>query len=299
MNAVKIFTGDALQILRGLPDQGVHCCVTSPLYFGLRDYGVDGQVGKEKTPEEYVKTLVTIFREVRRVLRDDGTFWLNLGDSYAANRTYQVASTKGGPKHSPAQGRSGTTGKVALAEGRRAILIDINPDYTEMCRETIFQKNNLTEKQESVNMPSYATKHETKYIETMNPKSLALIAGILATAFGQIKNVLTGSAEDDETPAPKKDKKPAKPAAKDEDPDDDDTTEDDGTDAGVTTNIEDDEDVEAVRAKAKVLVGKLIKADAGNKKKIRAALDKLGESTLGEMDDDKVPAFYAALKKIK
>ena len=73
---------DALALLQSLPDACIDCCVTSPPYFGLRDYGVDGQIGLEKTPTEYVQTLVTLFREVRRVLKDSGTFWLNLGDSY-------------------------------------------------------------------------------------------------------------------------------------------------------------------------------------------------------------------------
>ena len=71
--------------MRGLPDQSVHTCVTSPPYFGLRDYGHDGQIGLEPTPDEFVAKLVEVFREVRRVLRDDGTLWLNLGDSYARN----------------------------------------------------------------------------------------------------------------------------------------------------------------------------------------------------------------------
>jgi len=69
--------------MRGLPDQSVHTCVTSPPYFGLRDYGHDGQIGLEPTPGVFVAKLVEVFREVRRVLRDDGTLWLNLGDSYA------------------------------------------------------------------------------------------------------------------------------------------------------------------------------------------------------------------------
>lgn len=73
---------DALELLRGLPDNSVHCCVTSPPYFGLRDYGVDGQLGREATPAKYVAALVKIFAELHRVLRDDGTFWLNLGDTY-------------------------------------------------------------------------------------------------------------------------------------------------------------------------------------------------------------------------
>ncbi|MDH3740293.1 MAG: site-specific DNA-methyltransferase [Hyphomicrobiales bacterium] len=67
-----------------MPDQSVNCCVTSPPYFGLRDYGVDGQMGLEETPDEYVAGMAEVFREVRRVLRDDGTLWVNLGDSYAS-----------------------------------------------------------------------------------------------------------------------------------------------------------------------------------------------------------------------
>ena len=78
-----LFEGDALTVLRRLPSGSVRCVVTSPPYWGLRDYGVAGQVGRETTPEGYVATLVEIFRGVRRVLRDDGTLWLNLGDCYA------------------------------------------------------------------------------------------------------------------------------------------------------------------------------------------------------------------------
>jgi DNA modification methylase len=80
MNGV-IHTGDALAVLRTLPEASVQCCVTSPPYWGLRDYGTPGQLGTEKLPREYVAKLVTIFAEVRRVLRDDGTLWLNLGDT--------------------------------------------------------------------------------------------------------------------------------------------------------------------------------------------------------------------------
>ena len=75
--------GDCLDVMRGMDAGSVNCCVTSPPYFGLRDYGVAGQLGLEPTPEEYVAKMVLVFREVRRVLRDDGTLWLNLGDSYA------------------------------------------------------------------------------------------------------------------------------------------------------------------------------------------------------------------------
>ncbi len=82
---MPILQGDCRAVLQTLPAGSVHCCVTSPPYFGLRDYGVAGQIGLEPTPDEYVEELVSVFREVRRVLRGDGTLWLNLGDSYAAN----------------------------------------------------------------------------------------------------------------------------------------------------------------------------------------------------------------------
>lgn len=80
----NIIQGDCLAVLKTLPDQSVNCCVTSPPYWGLRDYGVAGQLGIEKTPQEYVEKMTAVFREVRRVLRGDGTLWLNLGDSYAS-----------------------------------------------------------------------------------------------------------------------------------------------------------------------------------------------------------------------
>lgn len=97
-----------------IPPRSVQTCVTSPPYFGLRDYGHDGQIGLEKTPDEFVAKLVEVFREVRRVLRDDGTLWLNLGDSYAANRTYQVASTlMNGDTTNEAQACSGRGQKAA------------------------------------------------------------------------------------------------------------------------------------------------------------------------------------------
>jgi DNA modification methylase len=79
---VRILVGDCRERLRELPDASVNCCVTSPPYFGLRDYGHEGQMGLEPTPDEFVAGMVEVFREVRRVLRDDGTLWLNIGDSY-------------------------------------------------------------------------------------------------------------------------------------------------------------------------------------------------------------------------
>lgn len=78
-----ILTGDALEQLRKLPPESVHTCVTSPPYYNLRDYGAAGQIGNEASVEEYLQSLVSVFREVRRVLRADGTLWVNMGDSYA------------------------------------------------------------------------------------------------------------------------------------------------------------------------------------------------------------------------
>lgn len=82
-DGIEIYCGDALKVLKAFPDELVNCCMTSPPYYGLRDYGINGQIGLEETPEEYVEKLVTIFNEVKRVLKKDGTVWLVLGDSYA------------------------------------------------------------------------------------------------------------------------------------------------------------------------------------------------------------------------
>ena len=99
-----ILNGDVIDCLRSLPDACVQCVVTSPPYWGLRDYGVEGQIGLEPTPEDYVEKMVEVFREVRRVLRDDGTLWLNLGDSYngsgGAGGDYAPGGLKAGqPKY--------------------------------------------------------------------------------------------------------------------------------------------------------------------------------------------------------
>ncbi|WP_144933977.1 site-specific DNA-methyltransferase [Pseudomonas alabamensis] len=85
MDQHRILIGDCIDMMRTLPDQSVHTCITSPPYFGLRDYGVDGQIGLEASPREFIDNLVAVFREVRRVLRDDGTAWVNMGDSYAGS----------------------------------------------------------------------------------------------------------------------------------------------------------------------------------------------------------------------
>ena len=94
---VKILRGDNRETLKTLKDKSINTVVTSPPYWGLRDYGVDNQLGLEKTPEEYVNNLVDVFREIKRILRDDGTVWLNLGDSYSSGgrRTTTNQSLRG------------------------------------------------------------------------------------------------------------------------------------------------------------------------------------------------------------
>jgi DNA modification methylase len=97
-----LFPGDSLQTLKDMPSESVHCCITSPPYYRLRDYGFKGQIGQEESPEKYIKRLVVVFREVRRVLRNDGTLWVNIGDKYA------TGSAGRGTKSKKQQGNRGT-----------------------------------------------------------------------------------------------------------------------------------------------------------------------------------------------
>jgi DNA modification methylase len=101
--SVRVLIGDVRERLKGLPDESLHCVVTSPPYFGLRDYGMAGQIGLEETPDAFVAEMVAVFREVRRVLRKDGTLWLNLGDSY-----FNTAPDSGGKCVLPGAGKAMT-----------------------------------------------------------------------------------------------------------------------------------------------------------------------------------------------
>ena len=99
-----ILQGDVRSCLQQLEDNSVQCCITSPPYWGLRDYGCDGQIGLELTPEAYVADLVDVFREVKRVLREDGVLWLNLGDSYAGSGKGMTADGQQDPKQPKLKG---------------------------------------------------------------------------------------------------------------------------------------------------------------------------------------------------
>lgn len=116
--SIKILQGNCLQTLSSLEEKSVNTCVTSPPYWGLRDYGNGDQLGQEKTPEKFVENLVNVFREVRRVLRDDGTVWLNLGDSYA--RIGGDNAGKGrhwdGRKNNPNTGHNRYAKKIGLKQ---------------------------------------------------------------------------------------------------------------------------------------------------------------------------------------
>jgi DNA modification methylase len=116
---LTVYQGDCREVMASMEAESVHCVVTSPPYWGLRDYGIGGQLGLEATPEEYVANMVAVFREVRRVLRADGTVWLNLGDSYAGG------SGKSGP-------RSGLADAGANSpEAMRRTLAELAEQYPE------------------------------------------------------------------------------------------------------------------------------------------------------------------------
>jgi DNA modification methylase len=124
MTFADIKVGDARVRLQEIADKSVQCCITSPPYWGLRNYGNDLQIGLEASPDEYVEQLVQVFREVRRVLKDDGTLWLNLGDNYASNKVGNTNGTYGKVKQK--QGINDDTRRRTIPEGlKRKDLIGI------------------------------------------------------------------------------------------------------------------------------------------------------------------------------
>jgi DNA modification methylase len=146
----KIICGDATDVLRRLPDAVVDCCVTSPPYFGLRDYGMGGQIGKEETPEAYIENLVEVFREVRRTLKDDGTLWVVIGDSYAGSGKGQSANGGGiqDAKRSKVRGMTLPTGAINNAKAKDLIGIPwflafaLRSDGWYLRQDIIWQKPN-------------------------------------------------------------------------------------------------------------------------------------------------------------
>lgn len=110
----KLYNTDCMDGMARIPDESINCCVTSPPYYGLRDYGTPGQIGLEETPEQYIQRLVELFREVHRVLKKDGTLWVIIGDSYAGSRKGQTKTGCADPKNTKTIGMSLPTPKNAL-----------------------------------------------------------------------------------------------------------------------------------------------------------------------------------------
>lgn len=168
---VTLLLGDALDQLRTLPDTSVDCIVTSPPYYGLRDYGTSGQYGLEPTPAAYVETMRQVFVEARRVLTDDGTLWLNLGDSYAyppGSSGRQGAGQRAGRKFT-AEGRPGTRAvppkNLLMIPARVAIALQ--DDGWTLRAEIVWAKRNLMP--EAVkDRPTRA--HEMLYLLTKGPR---------------------------------------------------------------------------------------------------------------------------------
>lgn len=142
---VTILTGCCLSLLATLPDKSVNTCVTSPPYYGLRDYGVTGQLGLEPTPEEYVANMVKVFRDVRRVLRDDGTLWLNIGDTFGGQRGNKTPAPDSKHRHdaadTPGSAKGGTLRKQLLGIPWRVALA-LQADGWYLRQDIIWHKPN-------------------------------------------------------------------------------------------------------------------------------------------------------------
>lgn len=166
---VTLLLGDSLDVLRALPDASVDCCVTSPPYYGLRDYGVDGQYGLEATPAEYVEVMRAVFAEVRRVLVSDGTCWINLGDSYATQRSWDGSSGRSDRKGASAEAKPVTrpaNAKNLLMIPAR-VAIALQDDGWTLRNSVIWAKENPMP--ESVT-DRLAQRHEHIYLLSKGPK---------------------------------------------------------------------------------------------------------------------------------
>lgn len=166
---VTLYHGKALDIARELPSSSVDYIVTSPPYYNLRDYGVDGQYGLEATPAEYVANLCELFKELRRVVTSDGTLWLNLGDTYSTRADASAGPTSGRSRPHAMPGRTNTTGAI----GRKQLLgipwrvaFALQDDGWVLRRDIVWEKP--CAKPESVNdRPS--SRHEYVFLLTKSP----------------------------------------------------------------------------------------------------------------------------------
>ena len=185
----SILCGDATEVIRTIPDQMVHCVVTSPPYYGLRDYGDAGQVGLENGPKEYIDRLVGIFSEVRRVLRDDGTLWLNIGDSYAGS------GKAGGGKNRPEYPHMPRTSEGAKRKDLLGIpwmlAFALRADGWYLRQDIIWQKPNAMP--ESV-QDRCTKSHEYIFLLSKSPNYYFDAAAIREAAVGFDNSPIAGSA---------------------------------------------------------------------------------------------------------
>lgn len=144
-SSYEVYGGDCRSVLQTFADESVHCCITSPPYWGLRDYGTDKQIGLEDEPKKFVEELVGVFREVRRVLRNDGVLWLNLGDSYAGNNSRASNNGRAG-FGTPREGVFARTGEGLKPKDLVGIpwevALALRNDGWYLCQDIIWHKPN-------------------------------------------------------------------------------------------------------------------------------------------------------------
>lgn len=167
---VTLYHGKALDVARQLPSGSADCIVSSPPYYNLRDYGTDGQYGLERTPAEYVNNLRDLFTELRRVLTDDGTLWLNLGDTYSTRADASAGPTSGRSRPHAMPGRINTTttlGRKQLLGIPWRVAFALQDDGWILRRDIVWDKPNA--KPESVtDRPS--SRHEYLFLLTKSPR---------------------------------------------------------------------------------------------------------------------------------
>ena len=170
---VQILNGDVREVAPTLPAESVQCCVTSPPYWGLRDYGVVGQIGMEKTPEEYIATMVAVFAHVRRLLSPDGTLWINLGDSYS-HGGHGARDRDRWPKqarndHHPVHGKTETGLKPKNLVGIPwRVALALQADGWYLRSDIIWHKPNAMPEPAMTNRPTKA--HEYIFLLSRSPK---------------------------------------------------------------------------------------------------------------------------------
>jgi len=170
-DSITLHLGDALAVLRELPDASVNCVVTSPPYFGLRDYGVPGQYGLEATPAAYVATMAAVFAEVRRVLAADGTLWLNLGDSYAGR--WSSVRSEGGGRGARTDARTRTGANASGLAEKNLLGIPWRVAFALQDEGWILRSEIIWNKTNAMPEPvtdRLSTRHETVFLFSRSPR---------------------------------------------------------------------------------------------------------------------------------